>query len=60
LRYNGMLLSTFELLADARDQAAAVNAYIDALKEFWIAHTTLEATLGERVGANDKKKEHQQ
>jgi outer membrane protein TolC len=46
LRYNGMLASTFELLADAREQAGAVNAYIDALKQFWIAHATLEATLG--------------
>lgn len=49
LRYNGMLASTFELLADAREQAGAVNGYIDALKEFWIAHATLEATLGSRT-----------
>jgi outer membrane protein TolC len=51
LRYNGMLVSTFELLADARDQAGAVNAYIDALKQFWIAHADLQAALGARVGA---------
>ncbi|GAB3458499.1 TolC family protein [Massilia terrae] len=49
LRYNGMLASTFELLADAREQASAVNAYIDAQKEYWIAHATLEAALGTRV-----------
>jgi outer membrane protein TolC len=60
LRYNGMLASTFELLADAREQAGAVNAYIEALKDFWLAHATLEATLGARVGSQDMKKEHQQ
>lgn len=50
LRYNGMLASTQELLADAREQAGAVNAYIDALKEFWTAQANLEAALGARVG----------
>jgi outer membrane protein TolC len=59
LRYNGMLASTFELLADSREQAAAVNAYIDALKAFWTAHATLEATLGTRVGTGNTNKEHQ-
>lgn len=54
LRYNGMLASTFELLADAREQANAVNAYIDAQKEFWIAHATLEAALGARVVTTNK------
>jgi outer membrane protein TolC len=49
LRYNGMLASTFELLADAREQAGAVNATIQALKDFWIAHATLEAALGTRI-----------
>ena len=46
LRYNGMLVSVFELLADAREQAAAVNNTIDALKQYWMAHTNLEAALG--------------
>jgi outer membrane protein TolC len=51
LRYNGMLLSVFELLADSREQAAAVNGYITALKEFWIADANLEAALGGRLPA---------
>ncbi|KQW93237.1 RND transporter [Massilia sp. Root418] len=51
LRYNGMLASTFELLADSREQATAVRAYIDALKEFWIAETNLDAAMGGK-GAN--------
>jgi outer membrane protein TolC len=54
LRYNGMLASTFELLADSREQAGAVNAYIQALKDFWIAHATLEAVLGTRIMDTNK------
>ena len=54
LRYNGMLMSVFELLADAREQAAAVNGYIGALKDFWLAQADLEAALGGRLpGANN-------
>lgn len=45
LRYNGMLVSVFELLADARSQVAAVNAYLEALREFWIADANLELAL---------------
>ena len=52
LRYNGMLVSAFELLADAREQAAAVNSTIDALKEFWMAQTNLEAALGGHLPAS--------
>ncbi|MGZ5198429.1 MAG: TolC family protein [Telluria sp.] len=54
LRYNGMLASTFELLADSREQAGAVNAYIQSLKDFWIAHATLEAALGTRLTDTNK------
>jgi len=45
LRYNGMLIGVFELLADARAQVAAVNGYVDALREFWIARADLELAL---------------
>ncbi len=45
LRYNGMLISTFELLADAREQVAAVNGYIEALRDYWIAETELQTAL---------------
>lgn len=50
LRYNGMLLSVFELLADAREQTAAVNNTITALKEFWIADANLDAAIGGKRG----------
>ena len=49
LRYNGMLASVFELLADSREQVGAVNSYIDALKEYWIAETDLQQAVGGRL-----------
>lgn len=48
LRYNGMLISTFELLADAREQVVAVNGYIEALRDYWLAETDLQAALSAR------------
>jgi outer membrane protein TolC len=45
LRYNGMLIGVFELLADARMQIASVNASIDALRDFWLAQADLEMAL---------------
>ncbi|MEW5894071.1 MAG: TolC family protein [Pseudomonadota bacterium] len=45
LRYNGMLISVFDLLADAREQVASVNAAIQALKDFWLAESSLQLSL---------------
>ncbi|MGM9479611.1 TolC family protein [Roseateles sp. NT4] len=45
LRYNAMLIGVFELLADARAQAAAVSAAQDALRDFWIAQADLDQAL---------------
>ena len=45
LRYNGMLIGVFELLADARSQIASVNGAIDALRDFWIAQSDLDMAL---------------
>ena len=45
LRYNGMLIGVFELLADARMQIASVNAAIDALRDFWLAQADLDMAL---------------
>ena len=42
IRYNGMLSSVFELLADAREQVFAVNASIEALRDYWIADADLQ------------------
>lgn len=45
LRYNGMLVSVFELLADAREQVMSVNATIKAQRDFWLAENELHGTL---------------
>ena len=45
LRYNGMLIGVFELLAEARDQVASVTRAIEAQRQFWLADAALAATL---------------
>lgn len=45
LRYNGMLIGVFDLLADARVQIASVNSSIESLRDFWIAQSDLEMAL---------------
>ena len=45
LRYNGMLIGVFELLADARSQITSVNGYIEALRDFWLAQADLDMAL---------------
>jgi hypothetical protein len=42
LRYNGMLISVFTLLADAREQVTSVNDSIEALRDYWIAESALK------------------
>jgi outer membrane protein TolC len=50
LRYNGMLIGVFELLADARAQIVSVNNHIDALRDFWLAQADLDMALVGRPG----------
>ena len=45
LRYNGMLIGVFELLADAREQVGSVIQAIDAQRDFWLADAALQSTL---------------
>ena len=45
LRYNGMLIGVFELLADAREQVASVNGYLEALRDFWLAQADLDLAM---------------
>lgn len=45
LRYNGMLIGVFELLADAREQIASVSQAIDIQRDFWLADAALQAAL---------------
>ena len=48
LKYNGMLVGVFELLADARAQVGAVIAAIEAQRDFWLADAALNSAI---VGA---------
>ncbi|WP_332861652.1 TolC family protein [Janthinobacterium svalbardensis] len=52
LRYNGMLASVFELLADAREQVASVNSAIETQRDFWIAQTELQGAINGSGPAN--------
>lgn len=45
LRYNGMLVGTFDLLADMRDRVATVLGAVDAQRQFWLADAALRASV---------------
>ncbi len=45
LRYNGMLIGIFELLADAREQVASVTSSVEATRDFWLAETNLRTAM---------------
>jgi outer membrane protein TolC len=45
LRYNGMLMSPFELMVAAREQVLAINRYIETLRDFWLADSDLDMVL---------------
>lgn len=45
LRYNGMFISTFDLLAQSREQVAASEAALIALRDFWAADVLLDSSL---------------
>jgi outer membrane protein TolC len=52
LRYNGMLVGVFELLADARAQITSVNTAIEAQRDYWLAETDLQAAINGTGGAS--------
>ena len=45
LRYNGMLIGVFELLADTRDQIGSVVTAINAYQQYWLADAALSASV---------------
>ncbi len=45
LRYNGMLSSVFDVLADTRAQALATHSAIQATRDFWLADADLHSLL---------------
>ena len=45
LRYNGMLIDVFTLLAEARQRILSTVAAIEAKRDFWIAKTDLQVAI---------------
>jgi outer membrane protein TolC len=45
LMYNGMLISVFDLLDDLRSAMQLEAAYIDAVRDFWLADANLQLAL---------------
>lgn len=53
LRYNGMIIGVFELLADSKDQISSVMAAIAAEQQFWLADAALQASqMGKPTNAS--------
>jgi len=51
LEYNAMQIGLYELLVAKQTQVDAVRAYIQTVRDYWIARAELERALGGRVPA---------
>ncbi|MCP3135751.1 TolC family protein [Pyxidicoccus xibeiensis] len=49
LQYNAMQLGLFQLLAARREQVEAYRAYLEAVRDYWMAHAELERLVGGRL-----------
>jgi cobalt-zinc-cadmium efflux system outer membrane protein len=49
LQYNAMLIGAFQLLQAKRDEVEAGVAYVDALREYWIARSDLQQVQSGRT-----------
>ena len=47
LRYSGMLVSVWELLAETRQQVLSVNSALQAQRDFWLTDAALQSALGD-------------
>lgn len=56
LHYNGMLIGVYELLADAREQVAAVQNHIAATRDFWTALADLQMAVGGKLPGMETEK----
>jgi cobalt-zinc-cadmium efflux system outer membrane protein len=52
-RYNAMLVGAFELLSAKREEIEAGRAYIEALRDYWLARARVEGVLAGRVGEEE-------
>ena len=50
LQYNAMSVGVFQLLQAKRDQVETASAYIEQLREYWVARTRAEQLLSGRLG----------
>jgi len=49
LEYNAMQIGLYELLATKKSEIETYRAYLDTVRDYWIAHAELERALGGRV-----------
>ncbi|MET0792932.1 MAG: TolC family protein, partial [Polyangiaceae bacterium] len=49
LEYNGMQLGLYELLAAKKEQIEGTRAYIETVRDYWIAQAELERALGGKI-----------
>ena len=47
--YNGMLMGTYDLLLARQNETAANRAYVEALRDYWLARVQLERAVGGRL-----------
>ena len=56
LKYNGMITSTFELIADTRDKITSTILAVNAKRDFWLAEANLAPVIyGGSAGQADAK-----
>jgi cobalt-zinc-cadmium efflux system outer membrane protein len=50
LHYNGMQIGVTELLAAKRDQVEGHRAYVESVRDYWVARAELERVMGGSIG----------
>ncbi len=53
-QYDAMLVGVYQLIEAKRSEYDAYRAYIEALRDYWVARSDLELAVGGRVGAAPK------
>ena len=48
-RYNGMLAGTYDLLVAKANEATTERSYLEAWRDYWLAHADLERAVGGRL-----------
>ncbi|HYQ04841.1 MAG TPA: TolC family protein [Polyangiaceae bacterium] len=49
LEYNAMQIGLYELLATKRSEIETFRAYLNTVRDYWLAHAELERALGGRI-----------